>query len=77
MILLCIIFYTIIYDICVSFLANTTMEELEIRPHVLRLTNYRSPHFCDFCGVMLFGLVRQGLKCEGKLFSQYFLIMIM
>ena len=42
------------------------MEELEIRPHVLKLYNYRSPHFCDFCGVMLFGIVRQGLKCEGK-----------
>lgn len=45
--------------------AQTTMEELQIRPHVLYVHSYKSPHFCDFCGVMLFGLVRQGLKCEG------------
>ncbi len=42
------------------------MEELQIRPHVLYVHSYKSPHFCDFCGEMLFGLVRQGLKCEGE-----------
>jgi len=45
--------------------ARTTMEELQIRPHVLHVHSYKSPHFCDFCGEMLFGLVKQGLKCEG------------
>jgi len=45
--------------------ASTTMEELQIRPHVLHVHSYKSPHFCDFCGEMLFGLVKQGLKCEG------------
>lgn len=45
--------------------AHTTMEELQIRPHVLYVHSYKVPHFCDFCGEMLFGLVRQGLKCEG------------
>ncbi|KAI0212920.1 Serine/threonine-protein kinase D3 [Lamellibrachia satsuma] len=45
--------------------ANTTMEELQIRPHILFVHSYKSPHFCDFCGEMLFGIVRQGLKCEG------------
>ncbi|CAH1792142.1 unnamed protein product [Owenia fusiformis] len=45
--------------------ASTTMEELQIRPHMLFVYSYKSPHFCDFCGEMLFGLVRQGLKCEG------------
>jgi len=47
--------------------ASTTMEELQIRPHVLHVHSYKSPHFCDFCGEMLFGLVKQGLKCEGML----------
>ena len=48
-------------------IASTTMEELQIRPHVLHVHSYKSPHFCDFCGEMLFGLVKQGLKCEGML----------
>ena len=42
------------------------MEDLAIRPHVLYVHSYKSPHFCDFCGEMLWGLVRQGLKCEGE-----------
>lgn len=37
-----------------------------IRPHVLAVHSYKAPTFCDFCGEMLFGLVRQGLKCEGN-----------
>lgn len=36
-----------------------------IRPHALVVHSYKTPTFCDFCGEMLFGLVRQGLKCEG------------
>ena len=48
--------------------AETAAEELEIRPHNLHVHSYKSPHFCDFCGEMLFGLVKQGLKCEGKNF---------
>lgn len=37
------------------------------RPHALAVHSYKAPTFCDFCGEMLFGLVRQGLKCEGKM----------
>ncbi|XP_035824058.1 serine/threonine-protein kinase D3 [Aplysia californica] len=44
---------------------QATMEDLQIRPHLLFVHSYKSPHFCDFCGEMLFGLVKQGLKCEG------------
>lgn len=35
-----------------------------VRPHALSVHSYKAPTFCDFCGEMLFGLVRQGLKCE-------------
>ncbi|BFZ07231.1 hypothetical protein BsWGS_10272 [Bradybaena similaris] len=44
---------------------QATMEDLQIRPHLLFVHSYKSPHFCDFCGEMLFGLVKQGLKCDG------------
>ncbi|ODM98952.1 Serine/threonine-protein kinase D3 [Orchesella cincta] len=40
-------------------------EDVQIRPHALSVHSYKTPTFCDFCGEMLFGLVRQGLKCEG------------
>uniref|UniRef100_UPI00358F666D serine/threonine-protein kinase D1-like n=1 Tax=Myxine glutinosa TaxID=7769 RepID=UPI00358F666D len=45
--------------------ASATLEDTQIRPHALFVHSYKSPAFCDHCGEMLFGLVRQGLKCEG------------
>ncbi|XP_022095609.1 serine/threonine-protein kinase D3-like isoform X5 [Acanthaster planci] len=48
-----------------SFEATATVEDRQIRPHTLYVHSYKSPTFCDFCGQMLFGLVRQGLKCHG------------
>uniref|UniRef100_A0A1B6JF00 Phorbol-ester/DAG-type domain-containing protein n=1 Tax=Homalodisca liturata TaxID=320908 RepID=A0A1B6JF00_9HEMI len=46
--------------------AQVLTEEIStIRPHTLVVHSYKAPTFCDFCGEMLFGLVRQGLKCEG------------
>lgn len=40
-------------------------EVTVVRPHALSVHSYKAPTFCDFCGEMLFGLVRQGLKCDG------------
>ncbi|XP_068611073.1 protein kinase C theta type [Brachionichthys hirsutus] len=33
-------------------------------PHRFRVYNYRSPTFCEHCGTLLWGVARQGLKCE-------------
>ena len=46
--------------------ASATFEDFRIRPHALTVHSYRAPAFCDHCGEMLFGLVRQGLKCDGE-----------
>jgi len=39
-------------------------EDVEIRPHSLVIHSYKTPTFCDFCREMLFGMFKQGLKCE-------------
>ncbi|EDO41241.1 predicted protein, partial [Nematostella vectensis] len=45
--------------------AKVPEDETIARSHQLAVHSYKSPTFCDFCGQMLYGLVRQGLKCDG------------
>ncbi|KAM8900542.1 protein kinase D4 isoform 2-T2 [Spinachia spinachia] len=44
---------------------SASVTEMRVRPHALVVHSYRTPTFCHHCGEMLWGLVRQGLKCDG------------
>ncbi|XP_062416747.1 protein kinase D4 isoform X2 [Pungitius pungitius] len=44
---------------------SASVTEMRTRPHALVVHSYRTPTFCHHCGEMLWGLVRQGLKCDG------------
>uniref|UniRef100_A0A669BIU0 protein kinase C n=1 Tax=Oreochromis niloticus TaxID=8128 RepID=A0A669BIU0_ORENI len=50
-------------EVIVSGSASVT--QMTMRPHSLAVQSYRTPTFCHHCGEMLWGLVRQGLKCDG------------
>ena len=44
---------------------NEPISENDVT-HKLICTNYRTPTYCDYCSQLLFGLIKQGLKCESK-----------
>uniref|UniRef100_A0A0N5CEI7 protein kinase C n=1 Tax=Strongyloides papillosus TaxID=174720 RepID=A0A0N5CEI7_STREA len=39
-------------------------NEKPTRPHSLNVNSYKTPTFCDYCGEILVGLIRQGLQCS-------------
>ncbi|KAL1229591.1 Serine/threonine-protein kinase [Trichinella spiralis] len=52
-----------IADGCVVEVVLRNRADRPTAPHVLAVHTYYAPTFCDYCGEILLGLVRQGLKC--------------
>lgn len=48
---------------CIVEIILIDRNERPTRPHVLAVTSYMTPTFCDYCGEILVGLIKQGLQC--------------
>ncbi|CAJ0567871.1 unnamed protein product, partial [Mesorhabditis spiculigera] len=57
---------------CITQLGNGSVVEVIVvdrnevptRPHIVEVNTYLTPTFCDYCGEILVGLVKQGLQCQ-------------
>ena len=36
------------------------------KAHAFRLQNFKGLHWCDFCGNFMWGIIAQGVRCEGN-----------
>lgn len=46
------------------------------KKHVFKSHNFFGAPFCDYCGNFMWGLLAQGLKCEGSFTDNYFFCLI-
>ncbi|PIC54733.1 hypothetical protein B9Z55_003860 [Caenorhabditis nigoni] len=49
---------------CILEIILVDRTETAVIPHVVEPESYMLPTFCDFCGELLTGLLRQGVKCK-------------
>ena len=66
---MCMCVYVCVYVcmyVCVCVARAKQEYDDVVCPHILVVNTYRTPGvFCDYCGSLLFGLLKQGLRCEG------------
>ncbi|VDL96550.1 unnamed protein product [Schistocephalus solidus] len=59
--------YRLIHMCCIRFVSHSCLFQNRFNinvPHKFRIHTYMLPTFCEHCGSLLFGLMRQGLQCE-------------
>lgn len=41
------------------------------KAHAFRIQNFKGLHWCDFCGNFMWGLIAQGVRCDGNLNNSF------